>query len=72
MQLEEFPQSDYENQIQEMRKKVITQPHEICIERAKLFTESYRTTKGEHPIIRFAKAMDHLLGNMTIIIWEKE
>jgi pyruvate formate-lyase/glycerol dehydratase family glycyl radical enzyme len=72
MQLEEFPQSDYENQIQETRKKVITQPHEICIERAKLVTESYKTTKGEHPIIRYAKAMDHLLRNMTIIIWDNE
>ncbi len=55
-----------------MKKKVVSQPHEICIERARLFTESYKKTKGESPIIRFAKAMEHLLTNMTIKIWDDE
>lgn len=55
-----------------MKNKVVMAPHEICIERAKLFTESYRQTKGEDPIIRFAKAMEYLLTNMTIKIWEEE
>ena len=55
-----------------MKKKLINQPHKICIERAKLITESYKKTKGENPIIRFAKAMEHYLANMTIKIWNNE
>ncbi len=55
-----------------MKKKVVKQPKEICIERAKLITESYKKTKGENPIIRFAKAMEHYLSNMTIKIWDDE
>jgi formate C-acetyltransferase len=55
-----------------MKNKVVMAPHEICIERAKLITESYKKTKGEDPIFRFAKAMEYLLKNMTIKIWEDE
>ena len=70
MQLE---QSFYYNErILRMKDKMVMQPHEICIERAKFFTESYKKTKGEPSAIRFAKAMDYLLSNMTIKIWEDE
>lgn len=55
-----------------MKKKVVKQSKEICMERARLITESYKKTKGENPIIRFAKAMEHYLSNMTIIIWDNE
>jgi len=55
-----------------MKEKVVIAPHEICIERAKLVTESYKKTRGESPNIRFAKAMEHLLTNMTIKIWDNE
>ncbi len=72
MQLEQISYSNYKERILKMREKVITQPHEICIERAKLFTESYKKSKGESPIIRFAKAMEHFLTNMTIKIWDDE
>ncbi len=44
----------------------------VCIERAELITESYRKTEGEPWIIRRAKALDHLLRNMTIYILEGE
>ncbi|MHA1803730.1 MAG: glycyl radical protein, partial [Promethearchaeota archaeon] len=49
-----------------------TSPHEICIERAKIFTESYKKTRDQLPYIRFAKAMEKLLKEMTIIIWDDE
>jgi pyruvate formate-lyase/glycerol dehydratase family glycyl radical enzyme len=62
----------YNERILRMKEKVINQPHEICLERAKLFTESYKTTKNEASIIRFAKAMDYFLSNMTIKIWNDE
>jgi len=44
----------------------------ICLERAELITESYRQTEGEPWIIRRAKALDHLLRNMTIYILDEE
>jgi pyruvate-formate lyase len=72
MQLEQISYSNYKERILKMREKVVNQPHEICIERAKLFTESYKKSKGESPIIRFAKAMEHFLTNMTIKIWDDE
>jgi len=72
MQLEQISYSSYKERILKMKERVVNQPHEICIERAKLFTESYKKTRGESPIIRFAKAMEHLLTNMTIKIWNNE
>ncbi|KKN10100.1 hypothetical protein LCGC14_1040010 [marine sediment metagenome] len=71
MQLEQ-PPSYYNERIRKMKDKVVKTPPEICIERAKLFTESYKKTKGENPIIRFAKAMDYYLTNMSIKIWDEE
>jgi len=55
-----------------MKEKVVKAPHEICTERAKLFTESYKETKGESPILRFAKGIENVLTNMTILIWDDE
>ncbi len=72
MQLRHVPPSNYEERIEKMKNRVILQPHEICIERAKLITESYQKTKGENPIIRYAKAMNYILTNMTIKIWDDE
>ena len=72
MELEQLPLLYYKERILKMRDKVVMQPHEICIERAKLITDSYKNTKGENPIIRFAKAIGHLLTNMSIKIWDDE
>jgi len=72
MQVEQISPPDYKDRILRMKKEVVSQPHELCIERARLFTESYNATKNEPQNIRFAKAMNHLLANMTIKIWEDE
>ncbi|MHA1192233.1 MAG: pyruvate formate lyase family protein [Promethearchaeota archaeon] len=72
MQLEATSFSDYEDRIERMRIKVINQPHEICVERAKLITESYQKTRGEPSSLRFAKAMNYFLKNMSIKIWDDE
>ena len=63
---------NYSKRTLDMKKKVISQKKEMCIERAVLITESYKKTKGENPIIRFAKAINYLLTNMTIKIWDDE
>lgn len=44
----------------------------ICVERARLLTESYRETDGQPECIRQAKALAHILDNRTIFIYEDE
>jgi len=44
----------------------------VCLERARLITESYRETEGEPMITRRAKALKKILENMTIYIQPKE
>ena len=52
MQIEQISISKYNERTLRMKNELINAPHEICIERAKLFTESYKNTKNEDPIIR--------------------
>ena len=44
----------------------------VCLERARLITESYRQTEGEPEVIRRAKALAYILQNMTVYIREGE
>jgi pyruvate formate-lyase/glycerol dehydratase family glycyl radical enzyme len=54
------------------KEMVLNAPYEICIERARYYTESFKMTGGLHPAIRAAKAFDHTLKNMTVYILEEE
>ncbi|MHA1985122.1 MAG: glycyl radical protein [Promethearchaeota archaeon] len=72
MQLEQVSPSNYKERSKRLKDHLVKAPHEICIERALLFTESYKNTRGENPIIRFAKGMEHFLTTMTIKIWDDE
>ncbi len=45
---------------------------ELCLDRARLITESYRETEGEPQVIRRAKALAKILENMTIYIGDEE
>jgi len=46
---------------------------ELCLERARLITESYKATESEHMETRRAKALAYLMDNKTIYIlpWER-
>lgn len=44
----------------------------VCLERARLITESYKETEGEPMVVRRAKALKNILENMTIYIQPKE
>jgi len=44
----------------------------ICLERARLLTESYKKTEGQPMVLRRAKGLAHILENMTIYIQDKE
>ncbi|MBI2854776.1 MAG: hypothetical protein HYX87_07650 [Chloroflexi bacterium] len=42
----------------------------ICLERARLVTESYKETEGQPMVLRRARALEKILGKMTIYIDE--
>jgi pyruvate formate-lyase/glycerol dehydratase family glycyl radical enzyme len=48
------------------------QPIRLNIERARLFTESFKETEGEPIVMRWAKALAHVLDNHQIHIGEEE
>ena len=52
---------------------IFRQGVKLDIERSRLLTESYQATEGEPMVIRRAKALEHILLNMTIYIreWER-
>ncbi len=72
MQLKQTNPQNNIDRIERMKNNVISQPHEICVERARLITDSFKKTKMENPIIRYAKAINYLLANMTLKIWDDE
>ena len=55
-------------EVTRLKKRILTTPRRISIERASLMTESFQQTEGEPIIIRRAKALRHVLNNMQINI----
>ena len=55
-----------------IKDRFLTAPYEICIERARLYTRSYRKTGGTAPSMRAALALAETLENMTLSISEDE
>lgn len=49
-------------------KNLLFKIPEVCLERAKLVTESYKETEGLPAVMRVAKAFKKILGEMTIYI----
>ncbi|TFG08033.1 MAG: hypothetical protein EU539_03430 [Promethearchaeota archaeon] len=58
------------NQIQ--KDRLLSADHWLCMERAKLYTDSYKESEGEYPSIRSAKALRRTLNKMTIKIYPEE
>lgn len=55
-----------------LKRKLLNADYDICIERAKFYTESFKTTTGIDPALRVAKALQHTFENMTIRIEPEE
>lgn len=51
-----------------MAGKIRRRGFPLCIEKARLITESYQRTEGEPPIIRYAKAFSYMLERMPTLI----
>ena len=68
--LEFAPQTDDIDlaRIERLHKKMQSRKASICSERAILYTESFKATKGEDYTLRKAKAFAHTLKNMSVYI----
>lgn len=58
--------------INKLKNELLKRNREISLERALLYTESYKKTEGESVIIRRAKATAYILDNVQISIREGE
>lgn len=58
--------------INKLKNLLFAQKREISLERARLYTESYKKSEGEASIIRRAKATAHILDNVKITINDGE
>jgi formate C-acetyltransferase len=51
-----------------LKERHLAVEQELCVERARYFTESFRQTEAEPLIIRRARALANVLGEMTVFI----
>jgi formate C-acetyltransferase len=58
--------------IQRILKTFRQKPPRMAIDRALLFTESYRATEGFPVILRWSKAIRHVLENLPVVIMSEE
>jgi formate C-acetyltransferase len=59
------------DRIEKLRQQVLRTP-EVCLERGLLMTKSYKETEGEPEVVRRAKALQKILGEMSIAIHDGE
>lgn len=52
----------------QLRDTMLAVTPKLCSERARLYTESWRETEGQPTVIRRAKALEKILGGMSIFI----
>ncbi len=58
--------------MEKLTGKILRGGFPLCIEKARLITESFKQTEGEPVITRHAKAYSHMLENMPILIDKDE
>ncbi len=51
------------DRVSKLREKVINAKPEVCLEKARIMTESYKETEGQPEIIRRAKALEKILND---------
>lgn len=57
-----------QTRLEKLLTKIHVERYPLCIERARLITQSWEQTKDEPMILRLAKAFAHLVKNVTIFI----
>ena len=68
------PDKELRNRNQKYKESILNADYEVCIERARYYTQVFRETEGQklHPSIRAARAFERTLDNMTIYILPEE
>lgn len=72
-----YPRSEWDmnqlpNRLQIMKSRILNTPRKIDAERARLTTESYRSSENEPMIIRRAKMLKHIAQYLSIAINDEE
>jgi formate C-acetyltransferase len=57
-----------EDRVARLRERFLRGQREICIERARYLTESYRQSEGQPAVLRQAQALEHILRHLTVRI----
>ncbi len=60
------------SRIEALRLRLLESPQEICIERARLLTQSFKAEENSARMLQFARAIAHVLKNMPVIIRDAE
>ena len=58
--------------VNRLRRTFLDRPFVIDVQRALLVTQSYKETEGEPAVIRCAKALEKVLDNVTLHIYDEE
>jgi len=58
--------------VDRLKARFLQQPREVCIERARYWTQSYRQTEGAPAAMRQAQALAHVLDHLTVHIEPEE
>lgn len=76
MKVEPIDTSEYLREdsprIERLKKRLLEAPYEICLARAREFTNAYRETEGMHPALRNALALKRTCENQPIHIYPDE
>jgi formate C-acetyltransferase len=56
------------DRVARLRERFLRGQREVCIERARYLTESYRRTEGQPAVLRQARALEHILSRITVRI----
>jgi len=60
------------SRIQKLKSKIEVDSYPLCIEKSRLLTESFKRTDGQPQVIRRAKALAHVLDNISIFLEDDE
>jgi pyruvate formate-lyase/glycerol dehydratase family glycyl radical enzyme len=58
--------------VQKLRERLLDTTPQVCADRSRLVTEAYRVYQADPPVLRRAKALAHVLDNMTVFIGQGE
>jgi len=58
--------------VEKLRLRLLDAPHELCVERARLVTQAYRMYDDCPKATQFARAVSHVLKNLSVTIREDE